>query len=577
MKRTIRILFYGILSCLLCGCGNAQADNRDGLFEYREIYLPGNGTPEAAALGLDNIDKAWGLWGHNLASVLPSKPSQTVYARQNGSTVHDQFCFMSNHLFGYIENYIVDNYGEEDSLRFAILPNDNGIVCLCAKCTEEGNTRKDASPAVFHMIRRLAERFPKHTFFTSYYKTARGIPADPLPANAGVLISAMNYPISTAATPQEQSFERLLSAWSTRTEHVYIWDYVNNFDDYFTPFPVFSAMQRRLQLYASTGVKGVFFNGSGTDYSTFSRLKLHGLAALLDNPDADWRELLPDLCRKFYPVAGDAIARFMLLQEDYAVSRGRTLPMYEGVKNALDTYLPEAEFIAFHDELLDLLPQIRGDERKSVQKLAGALSLTRLELMRLHGETEGWEPLLEQLSRFGTEVAVYSESCWSVADYVRDYTFMQEHAALVKEEGTNLLRGVRLSPLTELDPDYSDISVLTDGLTGLPSNYHCGNLLSSADPSLRISIPAVEGLRRLRVCLTRNPEFRMALPRQVMLTVGEERVGAAEPKRSSAHQGHAFVEFDLPPSPAGPIVLSLIRDPEVHTMSVCEIEGFVAK
>ena len=562
-------MLCGAFLLALCGCTDGHADSHAGVFEYNEIYLPGSGTKEAKHLGLDDLNSSWGLWGHNLGSVLPSHPYQTVYAKGPNIASHSQFCFMSDHLFEYISEYVRNN---SSATRFAILPNDNGSVCQCAKCKEEGNTGDDASPAVFNMIRRLAARFPDKIFFTSYYQTTRSLPDEPLPENAGVLISTMEYPLCTVATPQEQSFLRLLDDWAEKTDRLYVWDYINNFDDYFTPFPVFGIMQRRLQLYAGAGVKGVFLNGSGPDYSTFSRVKMHILAALLHDPQADWRSQLPALCRKFYPVAGDAVSRFMLEQEDHVAELGKKLPLYEGVARALETYLPEAAFVAFYDELLSLLPEMEEAEQAEMEKLLGALSMTRLELLRIHGDTDGCAGFVDRLTRFSEEINYYNESCWSVSGYLRDYAFMLDRAAAAGDD--NLLRGVRLTPLTPLDPDYSDISILTDGLCGLPSNYHCGNLLSSADYSLSIAVPYVKGMRRIRVGLTHNQAYRIALPLRVGLFSGGNCIETIVPRKDPVNTGHSFVEFALPSSLSGTLVLTFVRNPEVHTMSIDEIEAF---
>lgn len=569
---TMRLL-CGVAVVLCCCCTRAQAYNPEGPFEYREIYLPKSSPREDDSLKLNNVDKDWAIWGHNLGSILPEKPSQTIYAKRNGNSTHSQFCFMSNHLFDYIVEYIRFNVGNERQHRFAILPNDNGTVCMCSKCRDAGNTEKDASPAVFHMIRRLAERFPSHEFYTSYYNTTRSLPAEPLPSNAGVLVSAMDYPPSPVATAQEQKFEALLSSWAPLTDKIYVWDYVNNFDDYFTPYPVFTTMQRHLQLYARTGVKGVFLNGSGTDYSSMSRVKRYVLAEMMKNPDVDWRPLVESVCRQVYPVAGEAIARFMLLQEDYALQQAKPLPLYEGVDAAVRTYLPEEAFVAFYDELGMLKRTASGNERRELEKLYRALTLTRLELKRLHGDTEGCQQMLDMLKELdAADIEVYNEAAWTIDRYVFDYEFLCRHAG--QQEGTNLLRGVKLVPLTALDDDYSDISVVTDGMLGLPSNYHCGHLISSADPALKIAIPNVKGMKRVRVCLSRNKAYHIAFPLKVSLTVGGVNVGNVVPKPLAEHKGFAFVEFQLPAGADGKAVLTIVRDPEERTMAIDEIEAF---
>ena len=577
-------LILCMFAASVCACTRevkATSVKNDGRFEYREIYLPERSSDDAKHLGLNNLDNDWALWGHNLSSVLPKKPSNSIYAKRNGQAQYDQFCFMSDDLFEYIEKYIDDNYGdgEEDSHRFAILPNDNHIVCTCSECKKAGNTERNASPAVFDMIRRLCERFPNHLFFTSYYNTTRGLPDTPLPGNAGVLISAMDYPLSAVATPKEEEFEALIESWAGKTGRVYIWDYINNFDDYFTPFPVFGVMQRRLQLYDRAGVKGLFFNGSGTDFSTFCRLKTHILAALTENPDADWKALLKSLSSELYPVTGKVIADFMLEQEDFVERMGKALPLYEGVNKALDTYLPEEKFLEFYDKLLSLLPETEGREKEEITRLCGALAMTRLELMRIRGDITGYKPHLDRLEKLTDQdpkVEVYSEACWTLASYINDYRFMAEHADSVNNK--NLLKGVKLTPLTALDDDYSDISLVTDGLLGLPSNYHCGNLISSAETTLRLSIPKVDGMNYLRVWVVRNPAYHIERPEFVRLVDADgHKIGEEKPVQSAKNHNHASVVFEIPPAAKGPFMLFVRRNPEERTMALDEIEAFSVK
>lgn len=566
-------------ACLGCDSNGAKAEDwSSSPFEYREVYLPDGIGKRRHDLGLNSVDDDWGLWGHNIGLAVPEKESQTIYAKRGNKTREEQYCFSSNHLFTYLEKYIASNYGETKTTRFAILPNDNNTVCLCERCRAAGNTERNAAPAVFAMIRRLAERFPRHLFFASYYRTTKHLPEGELPANVGVVISAMDYPRTATAAPKEADFERLLTEWTQRTQHVYVWDYICNFDDYFTPFPIFDAMQRRLQLYARMGVKGIFMNGSGTDYSTMGGLKTLVLAHLMRDPELDWRTLLTEECRKRYPVTGDIVSHFMLVQESYAARIGRELPLYEGVAVARQTYLPEDEFVAFHDQLRALRPQTEDRERTSITKLSDAMTLTRLELLRLRGDVTGpdVQTLLGELEclEVQDDVHVYCESCWTVENYRKDYEFMRSHAEAMADK--NLLRGVTLTPLTALDEEYQDISILTDGVLGLPHNYHCGQMLSSADPELRISVPLVEGMKHLRVCLTRNPAFHIDLPQKVILTTTSgQRLGEAVPKKSQKHAGHGSVVFELPDKVAdGRVVLSLVRNPEVRTMALEEIEGF---
>ena len=567
----LAFLFIPLLCCCTQAAGNAKSE---GVFEYKEIYLSDALDSQGKALGLNSLDEDWGLWGHNLNRVLPESPSALVYAFVGGQRVKSQFCFSSDQLYEYIENYIIDTYGEEDTQRFAILANDNSQVCQCSRCRETGNTTDDASPTVFAMIERLARRFPNHIFFTSHYSTTKSLPDHRMPENTGVLVSAIDYPLCAVETERDTQFENLLKQWAEKVSHVYVWDYINNFDDYFTPFPIFRIMQHRLQMYARSHVKGVFLNGSGSDYCTWQYIHTMVLAELLKNPDSDCKELIERYCRERYPKAGKLVADFLLLQEEWTARQGKQLPIYGGVSQAVKSYLPEKEFIDFHNAFTTLVPETSGDERRVMDRLCRAMSLTRLELMRLSGNIDGYQTYYDHLAALeGKDTEVYSESCWTVDAYLKDYSEMAEHAAKTKHG--NLLLGKRLKPLNRLDEEYSDISILTDGLLGLPSNYHCGQMISSATPALHIAVPWLPGMKKICVWTTRNAPCHVAFPKKIILISGDEEVAVAVPRPTPQNPARAVVELEVPSSAsADGFVVKIVRDTEDRTMAVDEIEAF---
>lgn len=553
-------------------CGNGQ-QQVSSPFEYRDVHLPRLSVDEEKKLQLNSVDRDWGIWGHNIAVVLPKNPAPSIYSKTGNSTNREQFCFSSDMLFKYIKDFIDDSYGRNGTVRFAILPNDNSIVCQCEECKEHGNTQDDASGAVYYMIERLSREYPQHIFFTSFYRTTRSLPSHPLPDNAGVLVSAMLYPLSQVETAQEKEFIRILRDWAKVTRRLYVWDYINNFDDYLTPFPIFDVFQRRFRLYEDAGVTGVFLNGSGEDYSTMSRIKTHVLAALMSDPNVDWRSELRDVCDRLYPVAGRAICDFMIRQEQMVKDKGRVLPIYEGVLAASKIYLPADEFIRFHDELINAIPYIKDPERTEVQMMIRAMMFTRLELQRIGADTTGCARLIDGLERVSRQgIVTYSESGGSIESYIAEYRGMLSHA---KETGShNLLKGVKLEPLTSLDEDYSDISILTDGLLGLPSSYHCGQMLSSASPALRISVPYVRGIRRIRVNLTKNLIYHIDLPLSVTLSAGGREIARKVPKPLAENPRRAVLEFDVPSGVrGGSLVLTIERNQDERTMALDEIEG----
>lgn len=557
-------------------CGKAIAAGEDALpsaFKYREIYLPEGIGENAQHFGLNTLDEDWGIWGHNLGKVLPKDPSQSVFAKVNGVASKKQFCFSSNHLFEYVEDYIIDNFGTEETIRFAIIPNDNEIVCLCEKCVIAGNTRKNASPAVNKLVIRLAERFPNHIFYTADYKTTRELPVDSMPKNTGVLVSAINFPLSYEESPEETNFIQRLQAWGQTTPRILVWDYINNFDDYFTPYPTFGAMQRRLKDYRDNNVTAIFLNGSGENISTMSRLKTAVLSEMTRDPETDWKELIYEKAAEYYPTAGKIIADFMVAQEEDLEQSGNALPLYEGVAVARKIYLPEDKFIPFHDQLLALRPSLSGQEREYIDILLGELALTRLELNRINGnfnDSERFLNELDQLSKKG--FTSYNESGLTIDAYINDYRYILDH--LSETSSKNKLKGESLVAMTPLDPDYSDISIITDGALGIPSNYHNGNLIISPDVYARIAVPNKPGLNRLKVWLSYNPAAKVGIPERVTLSASGKELAAVSPDYPRENNGHLPIEFDVPDTAEGTLLLTFYKGEDTKSIAIEEIEGF---
>ena len=112
-------------------------------------------------------------------------------------------------------------------------------------------------------------------------------------------------------------------------------------------------------------------------------------------------------------------------------------------------------------------------------------------------------------------------------------------------------------------------------MAGLPSNYHCGQLLSSADPSLSIALPAGRRYHKVRVGLTANIQFRIALPLRVTLSSGGREIASMVPSPILAPSGRTSVEFNVPAwASQGTLVLRIWRNPKVHTMAIDEIEAY---
>lgn len=507
------IFFMGCSLCIM----NCHA------FEYKDVYLPeGTDSIVARQLNLNRVEHDWAIWGHNLYRVLGDDIPENTFALIGGERNDEQLCFSSQYLYNSICHYIDDNFSRRDSSRFVIMPYDNSLSCQCPVCKARGNTSRNATPAVTALIRRLCKAYPNHMFFTSYYMSTAFLPEKELPENAGVLISAIDWPMRSVHSGKEDKFKEVIESWSGLTKHVYVWDYINNFDDYATPFPCFNAMTDRMRYYQKVGVDGVFLNGSGTDKSLFSDLKTHVLASLLNNPQTDWKDSAREFLDKNYPKSSIAIYDYIVDMENAYQDRERAIQIYAGVKTAIREYLDVDRFKRFYDDISRLSKNTSGTEKVKLEEMLVMLSLTRMEIARIE--------CTPQL--FATDVTddwLLSESGWRWKDYVSDYKSMLDRF------GKTDNMKIKLSSTSLLDEDYSDLRPLTDGVDALTSNYHCGWVLFTlGNIDLKVenlSESTWNGLDK-QVCIQMlsSERYHFSLPRLVEVYSGEKLISSAEPK-----------------------------------------------
>lgn len=513
-------------------------------FVYRDVYSPTNRQEDVrGVLGLNSIDTDWGIWGHNVALTLPDEPDRNVYAYHEGKRVSSQFCFSSDKLFKYICDYIIDNCGDGKnvSYNFAILPNDNNIACLCGHCQGIGNSTGNATPAVTKMLRKLATRFPHHTFFTSAYHTTDKPCKLELPKNAGVIVSAIEWQPGKELKGNNVSlFEQTLKEWGTKTDNIYVWDYINNYDDYFTPYPILKSMQRRFRIYRDNGIKGVFLNGSGYAYSTFEEMHTHLLAALMMNPDIEIEPLVKDYFRRTYPIAGSVISDFYCLLLKNEESTDKVIPIYGGIDEKIDVYLDPESFIEFYDTITVLKNKADEEEAFMLRKLITALSFTRLEIARNAGYGNFGFATLEKDNSLRVNSYIYelldifndgykafaltdiNEAEDKSADYVESW---KKYILQVKYR-PNVLYGEDLTVVSE--NGKQQMKGLTDGAPAIPNSYFYGwNIIPEQEISIKLNPLGATTLKMNFLSLLRH---RIEIPSKIEIFCGNEMVARYKPK-----------------------------------------------
>ena len=500
-------------------------------FDYQSIYSPSGLNPDyTGVMGLNNFDDSWGIWGHNLRKVLGDNVDK-VYATIHGKTDDSQLCFSSEEMYRQIESYIVDNIGEKGSSRFVIAPDDTPYACTCASCTAMGNTEKNATPAVTELLLRLSQRFPKHSFFTISYLSTKQVTDKQLPSNAGIIVSAIDFPLRRidGKNAQEKKFMQQLNQWKKVTKNIYIWDYINNFDDYLTPFPILKIAQQRLRFFKQNGASGIFFNGSGYSYSSFDEMRTFVLSALLINPELPVEELVRDYFNQEYPLSKKWLYDYYINLEN-SVQSGKKLGIYTGIAELEQSFLNPEKFIKFYDEMGDYVSDAKGKERKKLHELQTALSYTRLEMGRNHSydpygyaqrngkqiqptpQARKWLTQLKEHHAF-TGMEYYNESADEIDYYIKEW----EQYILASDIKKNLFLGIMPSSTPPTDKD--GLKRLTDSTHGLPDNYHCGwTTLPKEEYEISLPVKGINKTGNIYISFLNLPRHRFYPPRKIEIS-----------------------------------------------------------
>ena len=534
-------------------------------FVFRDVYMPTNQNPDMTqVLGLNNIESDWGIWGHNLSRVLGASGEssygftnmdQELFARTGGAIYKDQFCFSSDKLYELTVKYILNQFGDgrEHPALIMIGPNDNEIACECRRCQAAGNTPGNAMPTVLRFIERLAARFPNHQFFIPGYLTTSQVPTRKLPKNVGVFISAMDYPrvYNDANLPKAQAFFKKLEDWKKVTRNIYVWDYICNFDDYLSPYPILYVMQHRFQRYIEEGVTGIFLNGSGYFFSTLQEMYTFVLADLLINPYHDVDSLVEEYFADAMPNIGQYVCKVVLTMEQHTQKSGKELPMYGGMEEALNSYLFER---GFHEAYIGMQTvedrKMTHRERVIYNKMRQDMAFTFLEICRYHGLGEGgfmefvdvgslsdeWQVKPDVLEALDVLEEITPDADIAILNSNEDAS--PDHMDRVNEAGVYLadyqneceiwLKGkwweddlLLNIPLTvHYDGNTEVTKKLTDGVNGISNSYHWGwQIYPQKD--FRIELPAekVEDATSINIGFLNFERHRLSPPESVEIWV----------------------------------------------------------
>ncbi len=270
---------------------------------------------------------------------------------------HYQLCFSTvkndetalDIIYGNMKNAILANPSLHN---IALGVADNPYICNCSACS--GDNGNAAVASYVEVANKLAERIaadPDITWtvkliifaYREYQDAPAGVTAH---KNVGVMVAPIEASFSTPISGQSQ-YASSIQAWSKITNHLYIWYYQANFDNYLYPINSWGAMQENIQFALDNGADFIFYQNqsNANAASHFSKLKEYLESSLMVDADADYDTLVNNFFANYFGAASVSMKQYF----DALVAHMNSLSLTGGYKEAINqkSYWPQAKLQEF--------------------------------------------------------------------------------------------------------------------------------------------------------------------------------------------------------------------------------------
>lgn len=236
--------------------------------------------------------------------------------RQKNNT---QLCLSNKDIVKICVNELIQRIEARPDVNvFALSQNDNVNYCRCDKCSEYLKKGHNMSDLMLDFVNKVADSiaviYPDKFICMSAYQYTRKPPVSVRPRD-NVIVSLCDIECCFVHTISDCSynneFVKDMEGWSKVAKHLYITDYVSNFNQYIAPFPNFKVLQSNIKLFQKYGAEYIYEMGAyNTNYSDFDALRASLISAILWNPDVNIDQLVDEFFRDYFGEAGAVIRQY---------------------------------------------------------------------------------------------------------------------------------------------------------------------------------------------------------------------------------------------------------------------------
>lgn len=311
---------------------------QDFTFEYREVYFRDAFDASFASKNMLNSNLAklgpihggkvkWFNFHHSFSDLInPNEyfdehPKYFSYIDGKRIKEHTELCLSNEEVFNLcltkLKQWIKDN---PECKIFSVAQDEwmghfIKMACECEHCKKIDDANNSQSGSIITFVNRLAKEikkeYPDVLIHTFAYQYSRKAPSAVVP-DENVIVRLCNIECSWSNSILELAnknpncesahFYSDLLNWSKITNRLYIWDYSVNFRNYLLPFPNLEVLEKNINLYKKTNVKGVLMQGNfshgGGGY--LDELKSYVTARLLRDDAKPLKELIEEFCIGYY-------------------------------------------------------------------------------------------------------------------------------------------------------------------------------------------------------------------------------------------------------------------------------------
>ena len=309
------------------------------------------------------------------------------YGENGAYMVNTQLCLTNPDVVRIVTEKLRKEIEEHpEATIFSISQNDWGEPCRCPACAavdeEEGSYAGSLIRFINQVAENIAEDYPHVIIDTLAYRYTRTAPRHTRVApNVAVRICTLSdcfsHPLrscddnwrSTETLHEGNTVPQDMKEWGEICDRMYVWDYVTNFNHYFTPMPNFQVLQDNIQFFLENNVVGLFEQGNGEDLSgEFGELRYYILSKLMWEPYGDVDRWMREFTAAYYGMGAQPIREYIDAMSKYVTENNVHVRVYyapdrgyfpQWLIDLADEKFDEAERLADNEDVLERIRRSR--------------------------------------------------------------------------------------------------------------------------------------------------------------------------------------------------------------------------